>query len=133
MLSGKLIDMIAGAMGMGKLIGSRLADKPVMSNKYLELFLMMNEWVKIKQSNKSLSTYFERDGYKRIAIYGMSAVGMTLLDELEDTKVQVAYGIDRRVDEVYADLNIVTMEEDLAEVDAIVVTEISFLMKLRKS
>ena len=132
LLCGMMIAMIAGAMGMGKFIGSRFVGKSTMSNKYLELFLMMNQWVKVKQSNKNLSAYFERVGYKRIAIYGMSAAGMTLLDELKETEVQVVYGIDKRADEVYADLDIVTMEEDLDVVDAIVVTAISFFDEIKE-
>ena len=92
----------------------------------------MNQWVIVKQSNKNLSAYFERVGYKRIAIYGMSAAGMTLLDELKETEVQVVYGIDKRADEVYADLDIVTMEEDLDVVDAIVVTAISFFDEIKE-
>ena len=67
LLCGMMIAMIAGAMGMGKFIGSRFVGKSTMSNKYLELFLMMNQWVKVKQSNKNLSDYFERVGLCQLA------------------------------------------------------------------
>jgi hypothetical protein len=38
----------------------------------------------------------------------------------------VAYGIDQNADSIYADVDIVTMDDDLEVVDAIVVTAITF-------
>lgn len=127
-----LIGAATGTIGMGKLIGSRFANKPNSSDKYLELSQIMNQWVRVKQKNKNLSTYFERFGYKRVAIYGMGAAGMTLLDELKETGVQVVYGIDKRADEIYTDLDVVTMEKNLAEVDAIVVTAVSYFDEIKE-
>lgn len=97
-----------------------------MSDKHLALFLMMNQWVKVKQEGKNLSAYFERNNYKRIAVYGMSYAGETLIDELKGTATEVAYGIDRNANSIYADVDVISMEDDLAPVDAVVVTAITF-------
>ena len=104
----------------------------LMSDKHLALFLMMNQWVKVKQEGKSLAVYFETNGFKKIAIYGMSYAGETLVDELKNTGITVAYGIDKRADSLYADLEIVTMEDDLGDVDAIVVTAITFFDEIEE-
>lgn len=116
----------AGAGVVAKVLGKSLSKTNNLSDKHLALFLMMNQWVKVKQEGKDLSEYFETNGYKRIAIYGMSYAGETLLDELRESKVEVAYGIDNRADSIYLDLDIVTMEDTFEEVDAIVVTAITF-------
>jgi hypothetical protein len=87
---------------------------------------MMNQWVKVKQEGKNLASYFEKNGYKKIAVYGMSYAGETLLDELKDTDIKVAYGIDQKADSIYTDVDIVTMDDDFEEVDAVVVTAITF-------
>ena len=118
--------LIAGAGIVSKYMRRSLAKSKSMSDKHLALFLMMNQWVKVKQEGKDLSEYFETNGYKRIAIYGMSYAGETLLDELRESKVEVAYGIDNRADSIYLDLDIVTMEDTFEEVDAIVVTAVTF-------
>ena len=118
--------LIAGAGTVSKYMRRSLAKSKSMSDKHLALFLMMNQWVKVKQEGKNLSEYFETNGYKRIAIYGMSYAGETLLDELRESKVEVAYGIDNRADSIYLDLDIVTMEDTFEEVDAIVVTAVTF-------
>ena len=119
-----------GAIGVGKMTGSKVNDWKQMSDKHLELFLMMNQWVKVKQEGKNLADYFETNDYKKIAIYGMSYAGETLLDELRDSEIEVAYGIDNRADSIYLDLDIVTMEDDLEEVDAVVVTAITYFEEI---
>lgn len=115
-----------GAAAVGKAANEKLQVIRSYRDKHLALFLMMNEWVKIKQEGKNLSSYFEKNGYKKIAIYGMSYAGETLLSELAGSNVQVAYGIDRNADFVHADFAILSVEDELEEVDAIVVTAITF-------
>ena len=56
----------------------------------------------------------------------MSYAGEALLDELKDSKVKVVYGIDQNADSIYTDVDIVSADDDLEDVDAIVVTAITF-------
>lgn len=117
---------------MGKVFSEKTKKVQSMSDKHLKLFLMMNQWVRVKQADKKLADYFERKGYKKIAIYGMSYAGELLADELRETKIKVAYGIDQRADCLYADFDIVTIDEDLEEVDAIVVTAITYFDEIEE-
>ena len=121
-----------GAIGAGKFVGTKVNDMKKMSDKHLELFLLMNQWVKVKQQGKDLASYFEKKGYKKIAVYGMSFAGETLVDELKGTDVQILYGIDQRGASVYADMNIVTMEDSLDAVDAVVVTAVTFFEEIEE-
>ena len=127
-----LVGVVAGAGTIGKLKGDKLNRAQKMSNKHLNLFLMMNQWVKVKQEGKNLSKYFEDNGYKRIAIYGMSYAGETLIDELKNTNVEVVYGIDRRSESLYADIDIVSIDDSLENVDAVVVTAITFFDEIEE-
>lgn len=122
----------AGAGAVGKIKGDKLDKAQKMSSKHLALFLMMNQWVKVKQEGKNLSKYFEDNGYKRIAIYGMSYAGETLIDELKNTNVEVVYGIDRRSESLYADIDIVSIDDSLENVDAVVVTAITFFDEIEE-
>lgn len=132
-----LISLLAGTVMaitiVGKTMGKSLSKSNNMSNKHLALFLMMNQWVKVKQEGKGLAEYFEKNGYKRIAVYGMSFAGETLLDELNDTNVEVVYGIDKKADSIYLDKKILTVEDELEEVDVIVVTAITFFDEIEKT
>ena len=123
---------VIGAGVIGKKKDKKTKKAWKMSDKHLALFLMMNQWVKVKQEGKNLSAYFEKNGYKKIAIYGMSFAGETLVDELRGSDVYVAYGIDQNAETIYTDVEVVTMENTLAEVDAIVVTAISFFDEIEE-
>ena len=124
--------LAGGAIGVGKMTGSKVNDWKQMSDKHLELFLMMNQWVKVKQEGKHLASYFEKKGYKTIAVYGMSFAGETWVNELKGSGIQILYGIDQRGGSVYTDINIVTKEDTLAAVDAVVVTAISFFEEIEE-
>lgn len=121
-----------GAGAVRKAMAEEVEKTKRMSDKHLALFLMMNQWVKVKQSGKNLSEYFEKNGYQKIAIYGMSYAGETLADELKGAKTEVVYGIDRSADSIYSDLDIVSLEGNLAEVDAVVVTAITFFDEIEE-
>lgn len=127
-----VIGGIVGTAAVGKVSGGVIDQTKQMSDKHLALFLMMNQWVKVKQEGKNLSEYFMKNGYKRIAIYGMSYAGETLVDELKNTETEVAYGIDKRADSIYSNVTIRSVEDNLEEVDAVVVTAITFFDEIEQ-
>lgn len=125
------ITMALAGAGIGVAASKKMQEKKAqkwqqMSDKHLALFLMMNQWVKVKQEGKKLSEYFERNHYKNIAIYGMSFAGETLLDELKESQICVKYGIDKKAGRINKEIDVVTMEDEWEEVDVIVVTAITF-------
>lgn len=128
-----MVGAAAGAMVTGKAARKTVNKTQQMSDKHLALFLMMNQWVKVKQEGKSLAQYFEKNGYKRIAVYGMSYAGETLLDELNGREIAVAYAIDRNADCIYTGVDVVSMEDELAPVDAVVVTAIAFFDEIEET
>lgn len=126
---------------MGMIIGSsitgiksylKLKEARSVSDKYFELFLMMNQWVKIRQKGKNLSSYLKRKGYFTIAVYGMGYVGRTFIDELEGSDIVVSYGIDRNTNIIYDGLNILHPENELGEVDAVIVTSVYYFYEVEK-
>jgi hypothetical protein len=127
-----LTGVAAGATAMKKSKDKKIKSARGYSQKHLALFQMMNQWVKVKQEGKNLASYFEKNGYKKIAIYGMSYAGETLLEELKGTDIKVAYGIDKKADSIYADVDVVSMDDDFEEVDAIVVTAITFFDEIEE-
>ena len=122
---------IAGAGVAGKIGRDKTDQMKKMSDKHLALFLMMNQWVKVKQEGKNLSSYFLDNGYKKIAIYGMSYAGETLLNELKDSEIELAYGIDRNPG-LYSFIDILSPDELLPEVDVIGVTAITFMDEVQE-
>lgn len=92
------------------------------ANKNRGLFLLMNQWINLKQDEKKVEEYFIQKNLKRIAIYGMGYVGKRLVKELKRTEIEVVYGIDRNAADIFSEIELVTMDDDLEDVDAVVVT-----------
>ena len=97
-----------------------------------EFYNLLIQWVCLKQDGKSLVLYFVSNGYKKIAIYGMKELGERLYDELRDSEVEVKYIIDKNADAIYADIDVLTPEDELEEVDAIVVTAIHYFDEIEE-
>ena len=53
----------AGAVGKAERDKRKKAEK--LSGKFLAMFHMMNQWVKVKQEGKNLSSYFEKNNYRK--------------------------------------------------------------------
>lgn len=102
-----------------------------LADKHMELYMLMNQWVKNYQQGKKLEDYFASKNIKTIAIYGMNYVGQTLYDELKKTEVKPLYGIDRNYKKIYAEIDVVSPEDTLLNVDAIVVTSITFFEEIK--
>ncbi len=124
--------VMAGAAAAGKIEADRVIKVQNMSDKHLALFLLMSRWVKVKQEGKNLELYFKSNGYKKIAIYGMSFAGKALVDELRNTEIEVAYGIDKKSDSIYADIDIVSVDDFLDKVDVVVVTAITYFNEIEE-
>jgi len=102
-------------------------------NKFYALFVLMNQWVKLKQAGKNLSRYFEIRNMQKIAVYGLSEVGETLLRELQKSGIEVAYAIDRRAGSIFTDFKVVSPDDELECVDAVVVTAITYYDEIAKN
>lgn len=126
------VGAVLGTGALRKTSAEKTEKLQAMADKHLALFLMMNQWVKVKQNGKNLSEFFTKNGYKKIAVYGMSYAGETLIGELKNTDIVVAYGIDNQADSFYTDIDIVSANDTLEDVDAIVVTAITFFDEIEK-
>lgn len=131
-LTGTIVGAVVGAGATVKIVGGADNKTKELAEKHFALFLLMNQWVKVKQEGKTLSSYFEKNGYKKIAVYGMSYVGETLLSELKEKGIEVAYGIDRNADIIYADIDVITVDELSDDVDAIVVTAVTYFDEIEE-
>lgn len=104
-----------------------------MADKHLMMFLLMNEWVKIKQQGKSIENRLILDGYSSISIYGMSYIGQRLFDELYNGKIEIVYLIDKKSGGKYRGRQVISAD-NIRNQDsgAIIVTPIFFFEDIRK-
>lgn len=121
---------VAGGLAVGVKSSKEVRKWRGFSNKHLEMIKLYDQWFATKQEGKSVADYLKSEGIKTVAIYGMSFIGQRLYEELRDTGIEVKYGIDKKCDKIYADIDLVTPEDDLEEVDVIIVTAFYFFNEI---
>lgn len=140
MMKNTIISTIAGTV-TGAVTGSMLVykkQKKVIDRKtehqakMKEFYELLVAWLALKQENKSLSDYFTKNNYKTVAIYGMKELGERLLDELQGSEIEIKYIIDRNADEIYVDLDVLTPDDELEDVDVVVVTAIHYFGEIEE-
>lgn len=116
----------AGAVYVGVQEEKRLDKMEETNRKNICFYNLLIEWLSLRQQGVNLKEYFEFNGYKTIAVYGMKELGERLVDELKDTGIEVKYVVDRNKDMVVTDLPKYTPDEELPEVDVMVVTAVYY-------
>lgn len=93
-------------------------------NKFEEYFDLMDRWMTLKEKKICLSNYLIKNGWSRVAIYGLGILGKHLYDELKNSNVEVRYFIDQDIERQHPALEVKALDDDFADVDAIVVTPV---------
>lgn len=127
-----LTGAIVGIAGTGKICIMNTNKVQNTSEKYLELFLLMNQWVKVKQEGKSIVDYLFHKGYKTISIYGISYAGETLFEEIKNSSIQIAYAIDQNADNICSEIKVLCPNDTLPLVDAIIVTPVYYFENIKE-
>lgn len=114
----------------------KLEDQKKMTEKNREQYLLLNQWLKLRQSGKSICSYLSEKGYKKVAVYGMGINGKRVVQELKGSGIDTLYGIDKKADSIVSEINVLAADADFPETDAIIVSEpiyIEEIMKLLKT
>lgn len=102
------------------------------SEKFVDYFNILQEWMAIKENGAGLDPYFLKHHYEKIAIYGWGVLGKLLYKDLRDTEVKVEYAIDRAAVANDINLAVMTLDDAFPEVDVIVVTATFAFEEIRK-
>lgn len=115
---------ILGAISTNILKNKQQANVEKKIDKFKEYYNLLNQWLNLKQDGVALEKYFKDRSFSNIAIYGMGEIGNRLWDELKDSDITVIYGVDKSLDNAYAEMDMYTPEDKLPKADVIVVTAI---------
>ncbi len=118
-----LLGVVAGGAAVNRIFSSKESKKEEKIDKFKGYYQLLNQWLILKQEGKLLDQYFVDNEYRTVAIYGMGEMGNRFYNELKNSdKVQVKYAIDQNTRNVYSELEVLALEDELPKVDVIVVT-----------
>lgn len=101
-----------------ELLNGRDASKKKFEKYYNDL----HKWISIMRRGRKLEDYFLKNNFPKIAIYGYGDLGRLLEKDLGDSAVKIKYAIDKTAEGVTASIPILSVNEELPAVDAIIVT-----------
>ena len=132
-----IIPFVAG-MAIGMILTTKKVNKAlklfrVNAKKEQLLCTMLHEWILIKIKKKRISDYLKQNGYSAIAIYGMNMIGELLVDELNDSDIEIKYGIDKRAEYIDAEIDMLKPDSELPDIDAVVVTAAAYFDEIKLS
>lgn len=131
-LAGMAVGAVAGGVAAGTTSSKKIKEMAEGHAKVHELYMAFDQWLRVRQEGRTLVEYFEKQGYKTVAIYGMKELGERLYDELQGSGITVKYVIDKNADSIYADVDVITPDEALEPVDVIVVTAIYYFDEIEE-
>ncbi len=100
--------------------------------KFRKLFDFMAAWMVYKQNGNEISGVLKEFGYRTIALYGVGVLGKIAIKEFQEGGINVKYGIDKNAKIIYPGISMITPDEKMEDVDAIVVTAISSYEEIKK-
>ena len=125
-----LVLMIIAAFRFGLIVGKN-KDKTI--NKYKKYYVLAMSWMDLAENGFVLDKYFERNGFKHIAVYGGRDMRRHLIKQLKGTEIMVDYMIDRTIYlDQFETIPVYQPDDKLPVVDAVIVTPIWDYSKIRE-
>ena len=127
LIVGLCLGLVVGYKYVKIKMSNQINRAEMLADKHLAIVNLLSMWLQNKENKLSIETYLLEIGVKKVAIYGMSFVGERLYDELEKSKITVEYCIDKNVNNIYKDVNILSPNDKLnCNIDAIIVTAFTY-------
>lgn len=117
-----VVGFVFGAVYIGKKMTKGCIRLESNEQRFRDGFNMMLQWLDYRQNGRLLAEYLVKNGIQKIAIYGTGGLGEALYKELENSSVQIMYGIDQNADATLGNLSVFMPSSNLERVDAVIVT-----------
>lgn len=106
----------------------------ILSEVKAEINDVLYAWLQNKIEGRKYENYFKKHDYNSIAVYGFGDLGTKFVDDLvaEGLGNTIACIIDKDAADIEDDFKIVTPDERIDDVDAIVVTPIQFYTEIKR-
>lgn len=117
-----IIGSVVGSLGDSYLKSKIIHKNNERVNKFKSYYNILNQWIILTHEGKNIEEFFIKNDLQKIAIYGMGEIGNRLFEELKESNVTVKYSIDKNAGSTYSELEVHSLEDELDEVDAVIVT-----------
>lgn len=118
----------------GKLSGERKKEEAEIEKREAALDTY-ERWLDKLIFGKRMAHFFERNGYRKVAIYGMGRIGKHLLADLKNSSIDVIYVIDQNISRntnYFEGIPCYSLDSKLPYVDMLIITVPSEAEKIKE-
>lgn len=113
-------------------LNKKLEEHISLEEKNYLNYNVCREWLVNYILDRNIVSYFNKMGYREVAIYGLGEIGTIFLDSLRKTNLSVSYAIDKNASVIFEDISVITPDsKEYKEVDVIIVTPIFDFDKIK--
>ncbi|MGP8312064.1 glycoside hydrolase family 99-like domain-containing protein [Enterocloster aldenensis] len=94
------------------------------ADQYKRYWRLMDQWMRKKEHKICLGTILKKMGVGSIAVYGIGILGEHLIRDIEQSDIDIRYGIDARKSKIAHPFPVLSPNQDFPAVDIIVVSVI---------
>ena len=91
-------------------------------DRYRGYWQIMDQWLRLLETGKSIADWLRENGYKNFAVYGYGMLGKHLMHQIEQENMKPDYIIDQNREKNSGDVPMKTLEDKLPPTDLIIVT-----------
>lgn len=102
-------------------------------DKFRKMFYVLDDWTTLEEEGRGIAKYLKDHKIENLAIYGFGPLGKKLIKRLEGSGVYVRYIIDQNAAFLETEYTACTLEDDLEEVDAVIITLVQGETKIKES
>lgn len=111
-------------------VRKEMRQKNFSAQKHLAIY---RPWLEKLQRGESIADFIVNKEYKSVAVYGLGKPGVSLIHELRNSGVDIAYIIDQRAEEIfYRDIEVYAFSDGLPKVGAVIITTVNDQRELKE-
>lgn len=100
--------------------------------KYGSYWRVLDKWLSLKEKKKTIADLLEEKNINNVAIYGIGMLGRHFVNDLSGSNINIVCAIDRNSVNDKFEFPVISMNDLIPEVDAVIVTPSYEFSKIRK-
>lgn len=95
-------------------------DQKMRAEEYKRYLDMMNQWLILEQEGKRIDRFIKKQGWIKVAVYGMAIYGRHIIRDLKSSDCAVVYAVDQKKMDDYDGVKVWRPRDPLPQADVLI-------------
>ncbi len=98
-----------------------IASDELQIEKYRKYWQLFDRWMTAMEKKIDVASYFVEKNMHNIAVYGIGMMGQHFISQMEESEVEVSYGLDAKAKMIHESTPVYALADGLPHVDCVVI------------